>query len=160
MARLNAVGDEKLHLNDEIRSTWRRLLADEDESIYDGQAEINRQIDQRLQNEQTSRSKREVLATLLEEQMQSNARSELFVLCTMTIATKLNLEIQKMRRKMTSGLASQKLSPGVFILLDHAERFLDKHWPGWGDIGENGNPNRQYSQIIVEELAKLCKRDL
>ena len=67
MARLNTVGDEESHCNDEIRSTWRRLLADSDEFIYDGQVEINRQIDQRLHNEQASRSKGEILNTLLEE---------------------------------------------------------------------------------------------
>ncbi len=159
MARLNAVGDEQLQRNDEIRSTWRTLLADEDEFIYDGQAEINRQIAQRLQNEQASRSKGEVLATLLEEQMQSLARSELFVLCTMSIATKLNLEIQVLKNVKENDVRScvAKAQFRRLVLLGHAERLLDKHWPGWGDIGENGNPNRQYSQIIVEELAKLCK---
>ena len=83
MARLNAVGDEELHSNDEIRSVWRRLLAVRDEFTYDGQAEINRQIAQRLQNEQASRSKGEVLATLLEEQMHSLARLSFlfFALC-------------------------------------------------------------------------------
>ena len=159
MARLNAVGDEQLHRNDEIRSTWRKLLADEDEFIYDGQAEINQQIAQRLQNEQASRSKGEVLATLLEEQMQSLARSELFVLCTMSIATKLHLEIQVLRNVKECDVRScvAKAQSRRVVLSGYAERFLDKHWPGWGDIGQNGNFNRQYSQIIVEELAKLCK---
>ena len=67
MARLNAVGDEELRGNGDIRSVWSSRLAEEDEFIYDGQAEIDRQIAQRLQNEQDSRSKGEVLATLLEE---------------------------------------------------------------------------------------------
>ena len=159
MARLTVVGDGELHHSDEMRSTWRRLLADEDEFIYEGQAEVNRQIASRLQNEQASRSKGEVLATLLEEQMQSLARSELFVLCTMSIATKLNLEIQVLNNVKEDDVRScvAQAQSRRLILSGHAESFLNKHWPGWGDIGENGNPNRQYSQIIVEELAKLCK---
>ena len=122
-------------------------MADEDEFIYDGQAEINRQIAQRLQNKQASRSKGEVLAILLGEQMQSLARSKLFVLYTISIVTKLNLEIQVLKyvneddvRSCVTQAQSRRL-----VLSGHAERFLDKHWPGWGDIGENGNPNRQYS---------------
>ena len=48
----------------------------------------------RLQKEQASRSKGEVLTTLPEEQMHSLAQSELFILCTLAVATRLNLEIQ------------------------------------------------------------------
>ena len=147
MARLNAVGDEELHSNNEIRSVWRKLLAVQDEFIYDGQAEINRQIAPRLQNEQASRSKGEVLATLLEEQMHSLARSELFILYTMSIATRLNFEIQVLRNVKKDAVRSYvaRAQSGHFMLAGYAERFLDKHWPGWGDIGENGNRNRQYS---------------
>ena len=106
MARLNTVDDEESHHNDEIRSTWRRLLADNDDFIYDGQVEINRQIDQRFQNEQASRSKGEILNTLLEEQMQSLARFELFVLCIMSIASNLNLEIQVLKIVMENDVRS------------------------------------------------------
>ena len=136
MARLNTVGDEESHRNDEIRSTWRRLLADNDDFIYNGQVEINRQIDQRLHNEQASRSKGEILNTLLEEQMQSLARSELFVLCIMSIASKLNLEIQVLKIVMENDVRScvAKAQSRRLVLSDHAERFLDRHWPGWGSI--------------------------
>ena len=159
MARLNAVGDEELLGNGEIRSGWRRLLAEEDEFIYDGQAEINRQIVQRLPNEQASRSKGEVLATFLEEQMHSFARSELFILCIMSVVTRLNLEIQVLRNMKEDDVRScvARAQSWRLMLAGYAETFLKKHWPGWGDIGENGNPSRQYSQIIVEELAKLYK---
>ena len=121
--------------------------------------EINRQIDQRLHNEQASRSKGEFLDTILEEQMQSLARSEIFVLCIMSIASKLNIEIHVLKIVMQNDVRScvAKAQSRRLVLSDHAERFLDRHWPGWGDIGESGNPNRQYSQLIVEELAKLCK---
>ena len=90
--------------------------------------------------------------------MQSLARSELFVLCIISIASKLNLEIQVLKIVMENDVRScvAKAQSRRLVLSDHAERFLDRHWPGWGSIGESGNPNRQYSQIIVEELAKLC----
>ena len=90
--------------------------------------------------------------------MQSLACSELFVLCIISIASKLNLEIQVLKIMMENDVRScvAKAQSRRLVLSDHVERFLDRHWPGWGSIGESGNPNGQYSQIIVEELAKLC----
>ena len=91
--------------------------------------------------------------------MQSLARSKLFVLYIMSIASKLNLKVQVLKIVMENDVRScvAKAQSRRLVLSDHAERFLDRHWPGWGDIGESGNSNKQYSQIIVEELAKLCK---
>ena len=77
----------------------------------------------------------------------------------MSIATRLKLEIQVPRNVKEDDVRSRvaRTQSGRFMLAGYGERFLNKHWPGWGDIRENGNPNRQYSQVIVEELAKLCK---
>ena len=87
------------------------------------------------------------------------ARPELFILCTMSVAMRLKLEIQVLENVKKDDVRSYaaRAQSRRLMLAGYAERFPDKYWPSWGDMGKNGNPNRQYSQIIVEELARLCK---
>lgn len=135
---------------------WTTLFADEDDFVYEGQAEINRQIASRLENEESSKTKQEVLTTLLEEQMASVAGADLFVLCTLSTATQLGVEHEVLAKLREDDVRScvVRAQSRRLVLASHAEAFLTKHWGDWGDICKL---TKHYPEALVQELAKLCK---
>ena len=135
---------------------WTSLLADEDQYVYEGQAEINSEISSRLSNVTSSESKVETLATLLDEQIKNVARADLFVLCTLTIATQHGV-----REGVLATVSEAAVKDCVvraqskrLKLSSNAAAFLGKHWGNWKDVC---NHTDQYSTGLIRELASLCK---
>ena len=135
---------------------WTTLLSEEDKYLYLGQAEVTQEIDSRLSNATSLESKVNVLIELIHRKTKDVARADLFVLCTLVCATQLGV-----REQVLATVGEETVKASVvraqakrMKLVNNAAMFLEQRWGDWHDICPF---TKEYSESIVQELARLCK---
>ena len=151
-SREKAVADESVPQSVD----WITLLGEEDKYLYDGQAEITQEIDSRLDNATSLDSKVDTLIALLHQQIKNVARSDLFVLCTLVYATQLGVREQVLAtiREETLQACVVRAQSKRLKLTNNAASFLKQRWGDWHDVCLI---TKEFSESIVQELARLCK---
>ena len=135
---------------------WTTLLGEEDNYLYDGQAEITQEIDSRLDNTTSLDSKVDTLIALLHQQTKDVARADLFVLCTLVYATQLGVRERVLTtvREETLQACVVRAQSKRLKLTNNAASFLKQRWGDWNDVCLI---TKDFSKSIVQELARLCK---
>ena len=135
---------------------WTTLLGEEDKYLYVGQAEVTQEIDSRLRNATSLESKVNILIELLHQQTKDVARADLFVLCTLVCATQLGV-----REQVLATVGEETVKASVIRaqakrmkLVNNAATFLEQRWGDWHDVCPF---TREFSESIIQELARLCK---
>ena len=135
---------------------WTTLLGEEDKYLYDGQAEITQEIDSRLDNATSLDSKVDTLIALLHQQTKDVARADLTVLCTLVYATQLGVRervLTNVREETVQACVIRAQSKRL-KLTNNAASFLKQRWGAWNDVCLI---TKDFSESIVQELARLCK---
>ena len=135
---------------------WTTLLGEEDKYLYDGQAEITQEIDSRLDNATSLDSKVDTLIALLHQQTKDVARADLTVLCTLVYATQLGVRERVLTtvREETVQACVIRAQSKRLKLTNNAASFLKQRWGAWKDVCLI---TKDFSESIVQELARLCK---
>ena len=135
---------------------WTTLLGEEDKYLYDGQAEITQEIDSRLDNATSLDSKVDTLIALLHQQTKDVARADLTVLCTLVYATQLGVRERVLTtvREETVQACVIRAQSKRLKLTNNAASFLKQRWGAWNDVCLI---TKDFSESIVQELARLCK---
>ncbi len=161
MARLRGVAiqedlDDASDLSTSSSIDWASLLANEDAVIYNGQAEINREISSRLQDASSSQSNVEFLVTILREQTRTAAKADVGVLCTVATAFRLGIEKAVLANEDAGAIESciHRAQSNCLSLISHATELLSKEWGDYSDICKH---THRFSPGHIEELANLCK---
>lgn len=135
-------------------STWSDLFADDDEYIYDGQPAVNQQIGLAI-HEQDLPSIKHTLTRFLGESLQSNRRNDVFVLCTVSLATSLGIAEEVLARHDVLEVRAciERARTRRSRLGDRVESILNQEWGGWNvcDISQ------ECSAKLMCSLAKLCR---
>ncbi len=135
---------------------WTTFLGEEDKYLYDGQAEITQEIDSRLDNATSLDSKVDTLIALLHQQTKDVARADLTVLCTLVYATQLGVRERVLTtvREETVQACVIRAQSKRLKLTNNAASFLKQRWGAWKDVCLI---TKDFSESIVQELARLCK---
>ena len=138
---------------------WTTLLGEEDKYLYDGQAEITQEIDSRLDNATSLDSKVDTLIALLHQQTKDVARADLTVLCTLVYATQLGVRERVLTtvREETVQACVIRAQSKRLKLTNNAASFLKQRWGAWNDVCLI---TKDFSESIVQELARLCKQGI
>lgn len=136
---------------------WDKILATEDQYIYNNQASINHQILTQLEHPKASKAK--ILASLLDTNLEHIKHADLFVLCTISIASQLGLAneiVTPQRQEWVQSCIQRARSNRLHLTATRAKDFFkDSDWGDWDVCAQTAVTD--YKPSIIVELAKLCR---